>query len=141
MINTINPEYTRQVFQTKYGTPNTFVYKPVVPVQLNWSVADYETNPDYTFINDQNSYSMFAGVLTMIVDVGVVGTLIFDMFSPLTTVFTQKIDVVTASLTNIAGFVAPFQIPVCFNYMGFDLKSIPTGKVAFNFMGFYYEQP
>lgn len=140
MINTINPEYTRQVFQTKYGTPNRFVYNPVVPVQLNWSVADYETNPDYTFINDQNSYSMFAGVLTMIVDVGVVGSLTFDMFSPLTTVFTQRIDVVTASLTNIAGFVAPFQTPVCFNYM--DLTSISEKvEVAFNFMGFYYEQP
>jgi hypothetical protein len=140
MINTFNPEYTRQALQTKYGDPNSFTYKQPKPMYLNWDFTNSATNADYQFIsNPGNRYTFFVGTLTLFCSVAVANSARWRITTPEN--FAQTItNINTASGTSIASYVAPFQMPVVMSTFAFATTP-NTLQMLFSFYGFYYEQP
>jgi hypothetical protein len=143
MINAINPEFTRQALQTKYGTPNGFKYLEPVPIFLTWDASNYVTNPDYITIRTQvNTYCAFVGLLTVVTDSSHVGAFSFNLFAPSTTPITTLQKTINNSAdtsTNPSIINSPWQTYLVFNSGGL-LNVTGRPQFQFSFLGFYIQK-
>ncbi len=141
MINTFNPEYTRIALQKKYGDPNSFKYGAGIPTFLNWSVADFSTQPDYHTISkaDRTGLNFWVGTLSISVAAYSVGSYKFQMFTP-ETYSNISMNVVTAFNTAPSTINAPWQLPVLFNSASFNGITSGSAISVFQFFGYYFSQ-
>jgi hypothetical protein len=142
MINTINPEFTRQALQKKYGDPNSLTYLQPVPVFLTWNAKNASSYPDYGLVNiPSNNYNMYVGLLTMVTDwTNLSGSYTWTLQTTDTTnvVTTSKYTGNSANNTSIGPAIAPFQSITAFNKFSIT-QQVSNGAGVFCFYGFFYQ--
>lgn len=138
MINSINPEYTLQALQQKYG----ITYKPVKPIFLTWDFTTRGFNADYIFVNTTpKKFTVFTGVLTMLVDITFAQHFSLTLTTPDIST-TEKIQITSVSSTNPISITWQYEQEIIFNKLALaPITPAGTVKIAFQFMGFYFEQP
>lgn len=142
MINTINPEYTRQAIQAKYGNQGigSFTYKPVVPVIYQWTFQE-SGNPfsDYHVVsNTAKRNSLYIGMFTIISNY-VAGSIQCTL-QTIDTQYNQNLTVL-ATTNNSASLITPFNQIVSFNKFFFNTPVSGAFDANFLFMGYFFEQP